>query len=109
MVSQVSFAIAVAFTIDMGSCQATAPTIRKKNAVYQANVNKRGQVKSTLVSVDSLCTCCKTYAYANCRYLYRKTKRELRSPLRTGPLVSLHLHLLEEVNRILDLHSKEED
>ncbi|CDS07979.1 hypothetical protein LRAMOSA01928 [Lichtheimia ramosa] len=27
---------------------ATAPTIRKKNAVYQANVNKRGQVKSTL-------------------------------------------------------------
>ncbi|KAI8336659.1 hypothetical protein BC941DRAFT_427695 [Chlamydoabsidia padenii] len=24
------------------------PTLRKKNALYQSNVNKRGQVKSTL-------------------------------------------------------------
>ncbi|KAG2221135.1 hypothetical protein INT45_004444, partial [Circinella minor] len=27
---------------------ATAPTIRKKNAVYQNNVNKRGHVKQSL-------------------------------------------------------------
>ncbi|KAI7880576.1 hypothetical protein K492DRAFT_207428 [Lichtheimia hyalospora FSU 10163] len=33
---------------------ATAPTIRKKNAVYQANINKRGQVKSTLKEKKSL-------------------------------------------------------
>ncbi|ORZ17722.1 hypothetical protein BCR42DRAFT_412370 [Absidia repens] len=26
----------------------SVPTLRKKNAVYQSNVNKRGQVKTTL-------------------------------------------------------------
>ncbi|KAI9489182.1 S-adenosyl-L-methionine-dependent methyltransferase [Zychaea mexicana] len=31
---------------------ATAPTIRKKNAVYQNNVNKRGHVKSSLVKEE---------------------------------------------------------